>query len=147
MIRGVYRKRDFPNPFSTRSMKMRMKPSLFFAFLLAVLLSSCRAGVQPVATLPAESMKGFELYSWQEGSQWKFSLLTGTNRTKTVDEITSTDTVLNGLDALLAALQGISPGQTITWSAKESLSFPADDILKQVEQICKDQGLNLNIAR
>ena len=59
----------------------------------------------------------------------------------------STDTVLNGVDALDSSLKGISPGQTITWSAKESLSFPPDDILKQVEQICKDQGLNLNIAR
>lgn len=126
---------------------MRTKRSLFFAILLGVLLSSCRSDVQPPATLPAESMKGFELYSWQEEGQWKFSLLVGTNREKTPDEIKSTDTVLDGVDRLRSALENISPGEYITWSTKESLSFPPDEIIKQVEQICRDQGLNLSIAR
>ena len=126
---------------------MRTKPSLFFVILLCVLLSGCRTAVRPAATRAAESMKGFELYSWQDGSQWTFSLLAGTNREKTLDEITSTDTVLDGVDALRSALEIISPGQTITWSAKDPLSFPPDDIIQQVEQICKDQGLIFNIAR
>ena len=126
---------------------MRTKPSLIFAILLGVLLSGCRTEGQPAATLPAESMKGYELYSWQEGSQWKFSLLIGTNREKTLDEITSTATVLDGVDALQPALEVVSPGQTITWSAEEPLSVPPEDILNQVEQICKEQGLILNIAR
>ena len=126
---------------------MRTKPSLFFIILLAILLSGCRTAVRPAATQAAESMKGFELYSWQDGSQWKFSLLAGTNREKTLDEITSTDTLLDGVDALRSALEIISPGQTITWSAKDPLSFPPDDMIQQVEQICKDQGLIFNIAR
>lgn len=125
---------------------MKTKPSLIFVLLLGVLLSGCRTEGQPAATLPAESMKGYELYSWQEGSRWKFSLLIGTNREKTLDEITSTDTVPDGVDALHSALEAVSPGQTITWSAKEPLSFPSDDILHQVEQICKEQGLILNRA-
>jgi hypothetical protein len=124
-----------------------MKPSLFFAILLAVFLSGCKTGAQPSATLPAESMKGFELYSWQDGSQWKFSLLTGTNREKTLDEIQSTGTALDGVDALRSALEAVSRGQTITWSAKEPLLFPPEDILQQVEKICRDQGLTCNIAR
>jgi hypothetical protein len=128
-------------------MKMITKPSLFFAILLAIFLSGCKTGAQPAATLPAESMKGYELYSWQEGSQWKFSLLTGTNREKTLDEIQSTSAVLDGVEALRSALEGISPGQIITWSAKESLSLPPEEILQQVEQICRDQGLTCNIAR
>ena len=126
---------------------MRTKPSLFLIILLAILLSGCRTSSRPAATQAAESMKGFELYSWQDGSQWKFSLLTGTNREKTLDEITSTDTVLDGVDALRSALEVVSPGQTITWSAKEPLSFPPDDMIQQVEQICKEQGLIFNIAR
>jgi hypothetical protein len=126
---------------------MRMKASLFLVVLLAVFLSGCKTAAQTVATLPAESMKGYELYSWQEGDQWKFSLLTGTNREKTLDEIQSTDVALDGVDALRSALQGISPGQTITWSAKEHLAFPPDEILQQIEQICRNQGLTCNIAR
>ncbi len=126
---------------------MRTKPSLFFTILLAVLLSGCSTGAQPAATLPPESMKGYELYSWQDGSQWKFSLLTGTNREKTLDEIQSTDKTLDGVDALRSALEIISPGQTITWSAKEPLAFPPEEIVGQVEQICRDQGLTCNRAR
>ena len=126
---------------------MRTKPSLFFTILLAVLLSSCSTTAQPGATLPAESMKGFELYSWQEGDQWKFSLLTGTNHEKTLDEVQSEDAALDGVDALRSALEGVSVGQTITWSAKEPLAFPPEEIVQQVEQICSDQGLLCNIAR
>lgn len=33
------------------------------------------------------SFKGFELYSWQEDEKWHFSLLEGTNRMKTCEEI------------------------------------------------------------
>src|SRR4030042_198608 len=33
------------------------------------------------------SAKGHELYSWQEDSQWPFTLITGTNRNKTLEEI------------------------------------------------------------
>ena len=126
---------------------MRTIRSLFFAILLGMLLSSCGLDVQPAATLPAESMKGFELYSWQEGGQWKFSLLVGTNREKTLDEVKSTDTVLDGMDGLRSALENVSPGQYITWSTKETLSFPPEGIIEQVEQICRDQGLSLSIAR
>ncbi len=126
---------------------MRTKPSLFFLILLAVFLSSCKTAAQPVATLPAESMKGYELYSWQAGGQWKFSLLTGTNREKTLDEIQSADVTLDGVDALRSVLEGISPGQSISWSAKEPLAFPPAEILQQVEQICRDRGLTCNIAR
>jgi hypothetical protein len=127
---------------------MKMKPSLFlFAILLLVLASGCGTAAQPSATQAAESMKGFELYSWQEGDQWKFSLLIGTNREKKLDEIKSADTALDGVDALRSALEAVSPGQTVTWSAKEALSFPPEDIIQQVEQICRDHGLVLNIAR
>ena len=34
-------------------------------------------------------MKGYELYSWSEDSQWHFTIITGTNRNKTLEEITS----------------------------------------------------------
>ncbi len=128
-------------------MKMKTSHFLLFAILLGLLLSGCATAVQPAATQAAESMKGYELYSWRDGSQWKFSLLVGTNREKTLDEIKSTDTVLLGLDALNSALKIVSSGQYITWSSKDTLAFPPDDIIKQVEQICKDKGLILKIAK
>lgn len=34
-----------------------------------------------------ESMKGYELVSWQTGDDWNFTLVTGTNRSKTFEEL------------------------------------------------------------
>ena len=125
---------------------MKTLQSLLFTILLGLLLAGCATAIRLAAT-PAESMKGYELYSWRDGNQWKFSLLVGTNREKTLDEIKSPDTALLGVDALKPALEVISSGQYIIWSSKHTLAFPPDDIIKQVEQICKDQGLILNIAK
>lgn len=125
---------------------MKTIRTLLFSILLGSLLSGCGTATQPTATPFAESMKGYELYSWQEGGQWKFSVLVGTNREKSLDEIKSTEVVLSGIDALTATLEKIPAGQYITWSSRESLSFPPDDIRSQVEQVCKDRGLILNIA-
>jgi hypothetical protein len=36
-----------------------------------------------------ESMKGYELWSWNEGGTWKYTLITGTNRCKEAEEITT----------------------------------------------------------
>ncbi|HSJ86545.1 MAG TPA: hypothetical protein VK909_04990 [Anaerolineales bacterium] len=126
---------------------MKTTLSILFLIALGLLFSSCRTAARPDATPLAESMKGYELYSWQEANQWDFSLLVGTNREKTLDEIKSVDTVLLDVDALLSTLEKVPPGQYITWSSKETLSFPPDNIIKQVEQVCKDKGLILTIAR
>jgi|SRR5690349_16178461 len=125
---------------------MKTIQTLLFAILLGSLLSGCGAAAQPAATPFAESMKGYELYSWQEGGQWKFSVLVGTNREKTLDEIKSADVILSGVDALLSTLEKIPAGQYITWSSRETLSFPPENIRNQVEQVCKNKGLILNIA-
>ena len=120
--------------------------SLLLVIPLALLFSSCGTP-QPDATPLPESMKGYELYSWQEGNQWKFSMLVGTNREKTLDEIKSIDTILPDVDALISTLEKVPSGQYVTWSSRETLSLPPDNIIKQVKQICKDEGLILNIAR
>ena len=123
---------------------MKAVKYLMFAILVGVLLSGCGAASEPTLTPFPESMKGYELYSWQDGNQWNFALLVGTNREKTLDEIKATKTVLRGVDALTAALEQMPAGQYITWSSRESLSFPPDDIIKQIEQVCTDRGLILN---
>ncbi len=127
-----------------------MTPMRFvlFSVLLAALIAGCGTAAQaPTPDAAGSSMKGYELYSWQEGGQWRFALLVGTNREKSVEEIKSADTVLVSVEALKSALGKIAPGQYVTWSARETLPFPPDDIVNQVEQVCKDKGLNLNIAR
>lgn len=125
---------------------MKTIRSFLLVSLLGALLSSCGTASQPAATPLGKSMKGYELYSWQDGNQWKFSLLVGTNREKTLDEIKSADVVLSSVDALKSKLEVIPAGQYVTWSSRETLSLPPDDIIKQVEQTCKDKGLILTIA-
>lgn len=124
---------------------MKIIQLFLFVLLLGSLLSGCGAAQRTMTPFP-ESMKGYELYSWQEGGQWKFSLLVGTNREKTLEEIKSADVVLAGVDALTSTLEKIPAGQSITWSSRETLSFPPNEIRSQVEQICKEKGLLLNIA-
>ena len=125
---------------------MRAVKILVCSILAGALLAGCAAAFQATATPFGESMKGYELYSWQEGNQWYFSVLVGTNREKTLDEIKAAGTALRGVEALTSALEQMPAGQYITWSAKETLSFPPDDIVEQVEKVCTDQGLILNRA-
>lgn len=120
------------------------------AFLAVLLfgswLAGCGAASASPATPLAESMKGYELYSWRDGNTWKFSLLVGTNREKSLHEIKSADVVLSSVDALETALQQIPAGQYITWSSRETLSFPPQDIIEQVEKVCEERGLILQRA-
>ena len=125
---------------------MKTVKYLVFTILVVPLLSACAAASEPPLTPFPESMKGYELYSWQDGNQWNFSILVGTNREKTLDEIKSADTVLHGIDTLTSALEQMPAGQYITWSSRETLSFPPDDIIEQVENICTDRGLILSRA-
>jgi len=69
---------------------------------------------QPEATQLAQSMKGYELYSWQENDRWVFSLLIGTNREKTLDEIKSPDTTLPDVEALISILEKVPSGQYVS---------------------------------
>ena len=130
-----------------------MKTTLLLTVALCS-LSGPVSATDPAPAKPAEpaapakpALKGMELYSWQDGSQWKFSLLVGTNREKSLEEVQSTDTVLIGVNALKSTLGKVAPGQYISWSLKETLSFPPDDIIKQVEKICEEKGLILSIAK
>ena len=118
---------------------------LVFTVLVGALLSGCGTASEPPTPFP-ESMKGYELYSWQDGDQWNFSLLVGTNREKTLEEIKAADATLRGVDALTTALEQMPAGQYITWSSRETLSFPPDNIIEQVKQSCENKGLILNLA-
>ena len=124
---------------------MKSIQALLIVLLLGSLLAAC-GDDPPPATPFAESMKGYELYSWRESGEWKFSLLVGTNREKSLEEIKSAETVFSGVEELTSALERMPEGQYVTWSSKETLEFPPDDIIEQVEEVCEDQGLVLNRA-
>ncbi len=70
-------------------------------------------------------MKGYELYSWQEDGQWQFTLITGTNRNKTLEEITSHTPLVpgdgwvnihvTGCEAIKKVLSRLPEGEPVFW--------------------------------
>jgi hypothetical protein len=77
-----------------------------------------------VDKLPS-SMKGYELYSWEQESQWHFTLITGTNRNKTLEEIVSEDDFISeagwvnihtvGIESIEAVLGKVPRGEFVIW--------------------------------
>ncbi len=85
------------------------------------------------------SMKGYELYSWPEDSQWHFTLITGTNRNKTLEQIISNANIVSedgwvqihvvGVDAIKTVLSKLPQSEEILWLARlRSEQTPQDDV-------------------
>lgn len=113
---------------------------------------------------PAESdlprsMKGFELYSWQDGGEWRFALMTGTNRNKTAEEVLSPESCVSsdgwvhlnvvGLDAIKAALSRVPEGEYVSWLAdprdvqgEAAFGLPPASMVDAIEAHAGQCGLN-----
>jgi len=62
------------------------------------------------------AFKGIELYSWRETkTTWCFSLLLGTNREKSIDQITNPATKIVGVKKLKKQLANLPVGENIYW--------------------------------
>jgi len=118
-----------------------------YAILLAMLIAACQPANPPVPQPNEPSMKGYELYSWEEDGRWYFSVLVGTNRKKTLEEIQAPEAVLAGIEELQAVLEQIPAGESVVWWKRDGLAFPPEEVIARVEDICGRQGLALNIAR
>jgi hypothetical protein len=112
-------------------------------------------------------MKGYELYSWQADSEWHFTLITGTNRLKSLEEITSgADTVsadgwvrisVQGVDALESLLRRLTEHEEILWIGEGwreqaqvdagNLTLPPRETTDVIEGYCKQLGLELRVSR
>jgi maltose-binding protein MalE len=109
---------------------------IFYVLLMVLLISLLAACSSSGTTTPSEttagklshSMKGYELYSWQEKNQWHFTLLTGTNRNKTLEEIISNANVVAedewvqihvvGVDAIETVLSKLPQNEEVLWLAR-----------------------------
>ncbi len=84
------------------------------------------------------SMKGYELYSWLEDGQWNFTLITGTNRNKTPEEIMSEEDFVSttgwikvhatGVDAIETILSKLPQNEFVTWCDGKGLTEPNNNI-------------------
>jgi hypothetical protein len=119
-----------------------------------------------LSTLPEKlpsSMKGYELYSWQTGEDWNFTLITGTNRTKSFDEIIAAGNSVSSDGFVKISVQGtadlekvlklLPAGEQIVWGGMDLgsqvsagtvyLTFPPQEIMDEVGTVCSGLGLTL----
>lgn len=124
-----------------------------------------QAGQPPTKPLPS-SMKGYELYSWRAGKEWYFTLVTATNRTKTVQEITSGENVIEqewtkvtvqGVHDIEVALEKLPPDTTVVWTGPQTLRkqgvspgdlmFPPRRTIEDIQEQCQEFGVELVVSR
>jgi hypothetical protein len=112
------------------------------------------------------SMKGYELYCWHvsEEDGWSYTLVTGTNRTKSYAEILTPESVITqddwvkitvrGTGSLRSALDLLPAGETVVWRGAGWLEgappagdpFPDRAVVREIERYCQDRSIHLDVA-
>lgn len=108
-------------------------------------------------------MKGYEIYSWPEGTKWYFSVMVGTNRIKTYAEVISTTPseihliTVTGIENLKMVLARFPENEYITWMGKGwlqsawgsnfgNLRLPPQNYIDDITQFCTQKKLNLQVT-
>ncbi len=143
--------------------------------IATICLTACEMAGKPGTTVPAtamppslpHSMKGYELYSWQVDGEWRFTLITGTNRTKSLEEITSGEDVVSqdgwvrihaeGLEALESLLMRLPGGEELFWAGAQwlqgaladadGLALPPQEMVQEVKARCERRGVVLHVSQ
>ncbi len=117
-------------------------------------------------TLP-HSMKGYELYSWQQGTDWYFTLFTGTNRSKAFDEIIAPENQVDpaglikitvaGLEQVQQVIRLLPAGEVLTWGGMDLtgqvpagtvyLTYPPQSMIDEIQKTCQEQQVTLQILK
>jgi hypothetical protein len=150
---------------------MRVRAVLFCVAVLV--LAGCGPGQETeprdgwISPLP-HGAKGYELYSWRPAGQqeWTYVLISGTNRLKNLEEVTSLEEVVEeagwvripvqGLDGLKDLLHRLPRGEQITWiqaagpaegvSEAEQIGLPEPEIVQEIQEHCQRIGVQLSVA-
>ena len=109
------------------------------------------------------SLKGYELLSWRYEGDWIFTLMTGTNRAKSFEEILTAENqyssnelikiTVRGVEELKVVLARLPRGEQINWGGMNLagevpantlyFTFPPDEIVEEVVKFCRDAGIIL----
>jgi len=122
-----------------------------------------KLSITEIDKLP-HSMKGYELYSWEEDNQWHFTLITGTNRTKTMEEITSKEDFISetgwvkihvmGANAIKDVLSRLPQSESIFWcdelhigqTTETDLELPPEQITDAIKEYAEQCGLDFTVT-
>lgn len=153
----------YPSPEAYVGVDPRNDPQILDTLKRAGKLTA-GLSIETVEALP-DSMKGYELYSWNVDGQWHFTLMTGTDRNKTLDEIVSGEDYISeagwvrieavGTGAIEMVLGKLSPGESVLWlaglraptgPAEVSLSLPDASMVEALKAYAASRGLDLGVA-
>ncbi len=110
-----------------------------------------------------ESMKGYELVSWQVGEDWNFTLITGTNREKTFEELMDPNSsvtadgfvkiTVTGVEEIKQALALLPEGSQVFWGGMDLsgmvpegtvyFSYPPQTVVDDLIRYCAENGVEL----
>jgi len=145
---------------------MMLKKTLILLFCILPILSGCSNDStqthEPAKSIDlntltfTHSMKGWELYSWKNGDDWNYSILIGTDRLKSYDEVKTNEIIVTGEDTLKMVLDKFPEGEIITWIGQGwlkrcwgnnyyDLSLPPEEIIDEIKQFCSQINLVLQI--
>jgi hypothetical protein len=121
-------------------------------FLITLLIASPASGWN-------SQSKGYELYSWKQDGAWYYSVLPGTNRAKSYDEVTSAAVAKKGSKGIEKALEALPKGAEVFWRtdlhpgikkpAGENvplIKLPSSKKIKKVKDYCDKFGLKLTMV-
>jgi len=127
------------------------------SFAIALLLSGGSSGVGCISSaLPPEgsrtekpAFKGVELYTWKSSQgDFRYSLLWGTNRNKTPEEITRPECATGEL-GMLSLLGRLAVGEHVLWFKTgdecPACLFPSAEAIARIRQRAKEAGIFLDL--
>jgi hypothetical protein len=118
------------------------------------------------ATSLPRSMKGYELYTWyvEEEDAWYYTLVTGTNRVKSLAEISTPGSVITagdwvkitvrGIDSFRSVLDLLPEGEIVIWLDAGRLegapeleeAFPDQAVVREIERHCQRRSIRLDVV-
>lgn len=101
------------------------------------------------------SMKGWELYGWDVSNEHYFTIIAGTNRSKTTDEIVSDGNIcteedcfkvkVKGIDSLKSVLTKLPDREFISCLRTPDNSYTPlpTEIIEEIKLFCEETNLDL----
>lgn len=160
---------DFRNdPLNTAKKKISLRNRMTFLLIInCFIVFSCSKDDHSPNNTPhrfdldtitfQHAMKGYEIYSWPKGSDWNYSILIGTNRLKTYQEVISNQVMVLGKDSLKMLLDKMPEGEYLFWAGKgwlasswvtgyEDLSLPDSNTINEIKAYCIQKKLVLLVS-
>ena len=108
------------------------------------------------AELSGKFPKGYELYSWMENGTIVYSLVPGTNRNKSLDEILHPQSGqrFENISALKKKIASLPEGEQIIWSNavvdkkdRPRLVYPDIEVVKDLEKMARQADIELTVPK